>query len=137
MIANYPPHCKNHFWNMQRVPFDLFFFWIAQNHFLTKPFDRNWSHDSRKVWHFGIRNIFEIIFLKFFFQKYFFKKYLQQFFQYPSVIPFIPLWSYWHLCNANSVYGAISSCKIDIISPPINKFAHWYCYKPSCNCPPP
>ena len=96
VTANYPPHCKKHFWNMQNLTphtaktifeicktFWFIFFWIAQNHFLTKPFDRNWSHDSRKVWHFGIRNIFEIIFLKNIFQKY-----LQQFFQYPSVILF-------------------------------------------------
>ena len=71
-----PLHSKNRFFLTKGPPFGfekIFFSKSPKIIFLAKPFDRNWSHDSKKVWHLGIRNIFGNIFLKNIFKNIFSK----------------------------------------------------------------
>ena len=75
--AKLPPRtAKTVFANPKAPPFGfekIFFFKSPKIIFLAKPFDRNSSHDSKKVWHLGIRNIFGNIFLKNIFKNIFSK----------------------------------------------------------------
>ena len=71
-----PRTAKTVFANPKAPPFGfekIFFFKSPKIIFLAKPFDRNSSHDSKKVWHLGIRNIFGNIFLKNIFKNIFSK----------------------------------------------------------------
>ena len=71
-----PRTAKTIFSNPKAPPFGfekIFFFKSPKIIFLAKPFNRNRSHDSKKVWHLGIRNIFGNIFLKNIFKNIFSK----------------------------------------------------------------
>ena len=71
-----PRTAKTVFANPKAPPFGfekIFFFKSPKIIFLAKPFNRNRSHDSKKVWHLGIRNIFGNIFLKNIFKNIFSK----------------------------------------------------------------
>ena len=71
-----PRTAKTIFANPKAPPFGfekIFFFKSPKIIFLAKPFNRNRSHDSKKVWHLGIRNIFGNIFLKNIFKNIFSK----------------------------------------------------------------
>ena len=71
-----PRTAKTVFANPKAPPFGfekIFFLKSPKIIFLAKPFDRNSSHDSKKVWHLGIRNIFGNIFLKNIFKNIFSK----------------------------------------------------------------
>ena len=86
-----PRTAKTVFANPKAPPFGfgkIFFFKSSKIIFSAKPFDRNWSQDSKMVWHLGIENIFINIFGKNIFENIFQKKISQKYFWYPSVIPF-------------------------------------------------